>query len=311
MALEISAALAGGCLDRDSFLAYLRERSPRIREAAAGETARTVRVELEPAQGQMLGRLSVQQTGEQEGRREVRGSDCGSVAKGLALIAAVILDPIAALKPPARTEPAKAAPELSSTASPPAPSPPPSMPPSAPLRPTASAATVSLGAALELATGLGPDPAIVPRAFVGLDLPAPLRGLSVLASVGHAFDRRVVTVDGTAEIALTNIRAEPCVDLWSPRVFQLPACGIIEGDVLDGQGSHTTGAQSAHRLSVELGIGVRPTWILTRHVALSVLVGATVPLARYRFYFTSPDATAYRLAYWAGFAEFGAAWRFW
>ncbi len=89
------------------------------------------------------------------------------------------------------------------------------------------------------------------------------------------------------------------------------ACGIIEGDVLRGQGTSTNAAESHSRVSVELGLGLRPTWDVTRQITLGLLAGGAVPLARYRFHFTSPDTTAYRLAAWSGLAEFGAAWRFW
>jgi hypothetical protein len=121
----------------------------------------------------------------------------------------------------------------------------------------------------------------------------------------------VATIDGTAEIGLTNVRVEPCLDVWSPGSFQVEACGIIEGDVLSGQGTSTNEAASASRISVELGLGLRPTWDVTRQISLGFLVGGAVPLARYRFYFASPDTTAYQLARGSGLAELGAAWRFW
>jgi hypothetical protein len=66
----------------------------------------------------------------------------------------------------------------------------------------------------------------------------------------------------------------------------------------------------AKRLSIELGLGLRPTWVVGRRFILGVLVGAAVPTARYRFLF-SPNETAYQLAAWSGVGEFSIGVYFW
>ena len=58
-------------------------------------------------------------------------------------------------------------------------------------------------------------------------------------------------------------------------------------------------------------------WVIGDRVTLGLLVGAAVPMARYRFYFangssqSAPTLTAYELATWSGFAELSAGVYFW
>jgi hypothetical protein len=120
----------------------------------------------------------------------------------------------------------------------------------------------------------------------------------------------VSTAAGTARIALTDVRFEPCFDAAPPGALRLRACGIVDAAILTGEGTRTMDARTASRQSIELGLGIRPTWILGDRLTLGLLVGAAVPMARYRFYF-APDATAYELAPWSGFAEFSAGVYFW
>jgi hypothetical protein len=324
--LRLTVDAPAGCPDRDAFLAQLHARSGRIREAVSGESAPSMHVELWSGNGQALGMLTVRALDGEEGHREVRGADCESVAAGLALVAAVILDPSAALTAGVGAAPSPAPPEqgqprtvVASTSPGPAQT---ALAASLSVQPSPSPRDVSrrarpadpprlsLGAAFEIAAGLGPDPGIVPRAFLDLELPTPLHGASARLSVGRSYTRAVATAIGTAEITLTDIRFEPCLDAWSPATLRVRACGIVEGGVLSGQGTNTTDPRSEDRTFLELGLGLRPTWIVRDQMTVGLLVGGAVPLSRYRFYF-APDATAYRLAPWSGFGEVSVGVRFW
>jgi hypothetical protein len=283
--LRLTVESPAGCPSGPEFFAQVRAHTARIREAAPGEPARTVRVELEPSGGQFLGRLSIRETNGEEGRREIRDVGCESVAAGLAFVVAVIMDP-----------------EAARTASPSA-IPPPSLarpPSSPPLR-------LSAGAAFEVAEGLGPDSAIIPRVFVDGEFPW---GASARVSVGRGLARSVDTALGTAIVTLADARFEPCLDAWSAGPFQARVCGIVEWAILSGEGTNTTSPQSATRSSLELGLGLRPTWTIKGRLTLGLMGGMAAPIARYRFYF-APNTTAYQLAAWAGFGEFSAGVHFW
>jgi hypothetical protein len=318
--LRLTMDAPAECPDRQAFLQQLQARSSRIREAQADEGAPSMRIELRRRDEQIYGTLIVGQLGGQldreERRREVRGTDCESVAAGLALVAVVILDPSAALSIDAASvaQPILEAP--SPTQSPRAPASvlsgsSPSAPPPPPLGRISSPARLSAGAALELALGLGPDPDIVPRAFIDLELPSPIARASARLSMGRGYPHAVDTAIGTAQITLTDVRFEPCVEVWSPGALRLRTCGIVEGGLLGGEGTNTTSPKSENRDFLELGVGLRPTWVVHEQVIVGVFLAGAVPLARYRFYFASPDTTAYRLAAWSGFGELSVGVYFW
>jgi len=286
--VHLAVVVSGNCPGREAFVDRLNARSARIRVARDEEPAPSMQVELGDEDGQVLGRLAFYPfegpLHGQELRRSVRGTDCESVTTSLALVAAVILDPGA-------PEGDRSTVPLASVPSP-------------------GSHRLSLGAALETAVGLGPDPAVVPRAFVDLELPAPLATASLRISFGHGYTQTVETAAGSAEITLTDLRFEPCLDVWSPATWRIRGCGIVEGGMLSGAGTKTNHPQSESRSLIELGLGLRPTWIVRDSISLGLLAGASAPLARYRFYFASPDTTAYRVAAWSALLEFSIGVRF-
>jgi hypothetical protein len=319
--VRLTVKAAPNCPGREAFLGRLEARGVRIREPQADERAPSMRVELRADDGQVFGQLTFHPIdGPLDGedlRREVQGTDCDSVAASLALVAAVILDPTAtdaaAVVQPVPAPCPVPAPIPTCTAPPrqePAPAAPPRQEPLPPAR-SSGAARLSLGAALEAVAGLGPDATVVPRAFANLDLPAPLASASLRVSLGRGYTQTAHTATGNAEITLTDFRFEPCLNPWSPAAWRVPACGLVEGAVLSGTGTNTSHARSESRALLGLGLGLRPTWVVRDQITLGLLVGASVPLARYRFYFASPDTTAYRLAAWSALGEFSVGVRFW
>lgn len=306
--LRLTVDAPAGCSDADTFLAQLHARSALPRPAASGENARSIHVVLRADEGQVLGTLTIRELDGEEGSRTLRGPDCRSVAEGLALVAAVILDPQAILTTPRPPPSLPREPERSS----------PARTPLDPTRldasegaPRGSPLRLSAGAGLAVALGLGPGTQIVPRLFVEIELPGLLKRVSARLSAGRGFGPSVVTRVGTGDITLTDIRAEACFAGFARPRFELRACGLLEDGVLSGQGTDTRDPQPASRISANLGLALRPTWILFDRVILGLLVGAALPLTTYRFYFASPDTTAYRIAPWSGFGELSVGARFW
>jgi hypothetical protein len=296
------------CADRASFLAQLQARSPRIREAKPDEAARSLRVEVAVIGEHAEGTVAFREPSGGEGRRSLAGADCASVVTGLAFVAAVILDPDAATAPP----PAPAVPAPSAAPPPPVAT----MPAVTPAPALGRGATkapwrFSVGAALQVGAGEGPDAQIVPRLFLGAELPGALRRFDVRLSAGRGFTRSVATGAGTAAITLTDVRFDPCVNALGPGPIRLDACPLVDLAVLSGQGERTAHAQNATRAVASLGLAVRPGWTYRDRLVVTVAAGTAVPLARYRFYFTSPDTTAYRVAPWSAFGELSVGVRFW
>jgi hypothetical protein len=225
----------------------------------------------------------------------------------MAFVAAVVVDPdsVRALPPP-----------LSGEALPERPTPPPS-PPASSNQPAGHAreqgSRLSAGAGFELASGLGPDPEVIPRLFFDFEFAGSLRALSLRAGAGRGFTRSVQAGPGSASITLTDARLEPCVALWTRAPFALRGCGVVGVTWLSGQGdaASTLTSSGATRSTVEMGLAVRPTWILQDRIALGLLLGGAVPLSRYRFYFSAPDTTVYEVAAWSAFGELSAGVYFW
>ena len=272
---------------------------------------------LAPVDGQVLGRMTFRpMNGPLEGHelvRELRGGDCASTIDGLAFVASVVLDPGSAVTEPA-TSPQVPADANASSTLPGATR----VPGREALAPQRNAVTgqprdhvhLSLGGAMEVATGVGPDPTIIARLFIELEPPTPLSWASARLSFGRGVAHSVNTAVGRAEIALTDGRLEPCVDVRGSLGWSLGACGFVEVGVLDGSGETAAGAVSGSRWLAELGLDVRPTWLVNGWVMLGAMAGAALPLARYRFYFSSPDTTAYQVAAWSAFGEFSLGVRF-
>jgi len=307
--LAVRVTVNAPCSDSGAFFAELRKHSPRVREALAGEPAAGMDVAIRLDGSRFVGVLAVRELGQSEANREVGGPDCSSVLAGLAFVAAVIVDPEAAgqaslgFAPPARSADIPLTPNAIAAA------------PAADSFPrrdeagTAHPFRFTAGAAVEAARGLGPDTALVPRIFLDFAFPRIAGGLDARVSGGRGLTRQVATNLGTAEIDLTDLRLDACVDTWSRAGFEVASCALFDGVLLSGQGTQTESPHGETRLSFELGLALRPRWSVTESIALELVLGASAPLARYRFYF-DPDTTAYRLAAIAGFAEFGAGVRF-
>ncbi len=288
------------CVDPPSLLMRVQRYAPRVREAARGEAAKAIRVEIEPDGRGFRGTLTVRDVEGAEGHRELRGRDCESVAAGLAFVAAIIMDPDAARA----VVPGVLAHEVAT-----APAPPSVRPTSGPLpslnAPSEPIGRLSAGAAIEVAHGLGPDPETIARLFFDFELSRWLRGVSARIEVGRGFAPSAQTPLGSATIVLTDARFEPCFAVWAPDPFALRLCGVVEAMLLSGQGkaaTATSGTSSALD-TVELGLALRPTWTIAKRVSVGLLAGAALPLARYRFYFTVPDTTVYQLPRWSAFGE--------
>jgi|HubBroStandDraft_1064217.scaffolds.fasta_scaffold04977_3 hypothetical protein len=309
--LRLTVDAPAGCVDGPGLLARVRSYAPRVREAVGGEAARAIRVDLEADGSSFHGALTVREADGAEGHRELRGRDCESVAAGLAFVAAVIMDPDAA-----RAFDRPAAARGGDATSPPAlwlARVPTSAPPAGSSAPREPVGRLSAGAAIEVAHGLGPDPETIARLFVDFEPSRWLKGASVRLEVGRGFAPSVQNALGSATIALTDARFEPCLALWAPDPFVLRGCGVVEGLLLSGQGK-TEAATTTTRnalYTAELGLALRPTWTIGKRISLGLLVGGAVPFARYRFYFTSPDTTVYELPWWSAFGELSLGVYFW
>jgi hypothetical protein len=297
----------GGCVDEPGLLARVQSYAPRVRAAGSGEAARAIRVELEADGSSVHGTLTVRELNGAEGHRELRGRDCDSVAAGLAFVAAVIMDPDAARAFDRVAAGGDVASPVLLSSAPASVSRPGSKAPREPL------GRLSVGAAIEVAHGLGPDPETIARLFFDFELSRWLKEASARLEVGRGFAPSVQTALGSATIALTDARFEPCLALWSPDPFVLRGCGVVEAMLLSGRGRPDTATTSTPGMAstAELGLSLRPTWSIGNRISIGLLVGAAVPVVRSRFYFTMPNEDVYQLPSWSAFGELSVGVYFW
>jgi hypothetical protein len=300
--LRLTVTAAFGCPDGATLLSQVKDYAPRVRAALPGESATAIQIEVHPSGPLLEGIVTVEDPGGASGRRELQGANCDSLASAAAFVIAVIMDPQAAR---AREQaPASPSPALSAlTTAPPSKPPPP--PPSKPPPPIGQ---LSAGTALEIAHGFGPDPAVIARLLIDFAFSRWLTGVSLRLEGGRGLEHSVHVGAGTATIGATDARIEPCFDVWSPRALEMRGCGVVEMLFLsaDSEAGDPATSQSPTLASLELGLAVRPTWTIGKYFSVGLLAGAAVPLARYRFYFTLPDTTVYRLPALSTFGELSA-----
>jgi hypothetical protein len=112
-----------GCGDASGFLAELRSRTSRLRPAEGGERATTLLAELLREAAGVRGHLTVRKATGEVLTRDVPGRTCQEVVSAMALIAALMVDPLALTteSPVAAAEPAAPAPPSVSPPPPPRP----------------------------------------------------------------------------------------------------------------------------------------------------------------------------------------------
>jgi len=92
--VRLSYSAPSSCADTDAFAAQVRARSPRIRFGDSGD--RSLRVRVEIGRKAVVGRLVLRDADGTDHERQVRGHACAEVVAGLALVAAIAIDPLAA-----------------------------------------------------------------------------------------------------------------------------------------------------------------------------------------------------------------------
>ena len=157
------------------------------------------------------------------------------------------------------------------------------------------------GVGLEGALGLGPDLAVVPRAFANLEL-AEAR-LSVRLSFGRGYTRTIETAAGSAEITLYGSSARTVRRrLVSSRVAD-SACGIVDAGMLEVAGTNERSAKRespCHRARARTPPDLdHSRFDLYRTAGRRGSAPRALPVL-----FASPDTTAYRVPTWAGLLEF-------
>jgi hypothetical protein len=274
---------SAGCHDASAFLGELTDRTARLRKARTDEHAITLIVETFRSEGGVRGQLTVRKPDGDLTVREVPGVSCQEVEAAMALIAALMVDPLAGQARRKRPEPVFL-PELAPRAQPPA---------------------WSLRAEHRLMARTATTPNLAWGQALGAMLTyeagtlKPSIGLAAEVVDGTATARH-----GSAELELIAARLAACpLGVQPGRALDLRLCATAELGRLRGNGFATAAPASKAILWSSAGVDLQAAYELLAPLWIGLEGGFTFPFTRERFY-VDPNETLHRVPAWG--LAFGA-----
>lgn len=270
------------CPNEDAFVGEISARTSKFRRVPPAEAGRTIHVRLseEPGHAMTRGELLLAE-GDSESTRVVHDENCSVVVSGLALIAALAIDPEAETGPvdPLVHSPPPAPPPPVAPPAPPRDVAPPPLPP----RPSRWQLGASLGVAGR--AGLVPLTAAVTIAgFVGRESPSLVHPHARIELSAGA--PRTESAGGpAADLQWFGGRVEGCGLLG--RRFRAGPCGLVEVGAVHARGVDVSDAQSTTRVGFATGAGAR-AMLMAGHVQAGIGAFVVIPFRRDRFYVDAP-----------------------
>ncbi|HEX2871071.1 MAG TPA: hypothetical protein VHP33_07445 [Polyangiaceae bacterium] len=268
---------SAGCHDASAFLAELTGRTARLRKARADEHAITLIVETFRHDGGVRGQLTVRKPDGDLTVREVPGVSCQEVEAAMALIAALMVDPLAGQARPNRPKP--------------------EFEPSLESRPKPAAWSLRAEHRLSARTATTPNLAWGQALGAMLTYEAgavkPSIGLLAEAAGGTA-----TAAHGSAELELTTARLVACpLGVQPASALDLRLCATAELGRLRGSGYATDAPATKAVVWSSAGIDLQARYELMRPLWVGLEGGFTLPFTRERFY-VEPDETLHRVPAW-------------
>lgn len=287
---------SAACGSGQTFLKELESRTARLREAREGEHAITLIVETFRTAGGVRGQLTVRKPDGDLTVREVPGVDCAEVESGMALIAALMVDPLAGSAPRSKppSVPPPIAPASDSTHAPGAP------------RPNW---TISVEQRLTVRTAVAPGWTWGEALGAMLTRETSRFRPSVALSVHDA--RAVVAKrQGSAELQWTAAQLGLCpVGARPTEAWDFRACASFQVGRLRGVGFQTVRPAHKSILWTSAGVELAARYQLLGPLWLGLEGAFTLPFSRERFYL-EPEPTLHRVPAWGVSLGLGVGVRF-
>ena len=288
---------SAGCGSRYSFLEELKSRTTRLREAREDEHAIIMIVETFRTESGVRGQLTVRKPDGEVTAREVPGADCAEVESGMALIAALMVDPLAGRLDPEEVwpPPAQGTREADAT-------------------PTPDAAPASRWS-IRVEQRLIGRTAVAPGWTWGQAFGAMLTREtgrfrpSVALSVQDT-RATVVKPRGSAELEWRAADLELC-PIAAPigEAWDVRACASFQVGRLRGSGFATVNPAKKRILWTSAGLQLAARYRIVGPLWLGVEGALTFPFTRERFYL-EPNLTLHQVPAWAVGAGLGVGVRF-
>jgi hypothetical protein len=299
-AVRIDYEAPRGCPDIDAFTSEVHARSPRIR--VESDAPRTLSVRLAMARGKFEGTFTLRDADGTARQRRVTGSRCDEVVSGLALIAAVAIDPDAASGVPSAEPSTTEAPVDAGVAE--------AAPPPTPRPVETEEWSVSFWADAELVTGSAPPvlfavPMSLEVARTTKSLFAPAVRLRFERTIGSAR----LNSEG-ADFTFTIGDLDLCPIAWSPWRLRLQGCARSELGALESIGVGVAPIRSAVRPYLAFGPVLDFRLRIYGPLFLNANGGLLFATVRDR-YFLEPSSTVFEVPVAAARAGIGAGATLW
>jgi hypothetical protein len=242
-------------------------------------------VKLDATGGDVRGEVTFERVGTVT-VREVHAADCDAVVRALALIVSILVDPQA-------NEPRASAPNASASAQAS-----PAANAAAPPPPEASERwPLSAGVELAMQTAIAPDVAFGERLFFGVARGSATAWASSLRlSIARiAANTTSPTSAASAALEVAEARLDFGLVRFSHRMLNVEACPFLVLGRLRAMGAHPAGSVTHDLFWPTLGLALRPSLIIARHLVVTAAVGPYFPLESYSFAF-SGEAPLYETA---------------
>jgi hypothetical protein len=274
------------CPSEEWLVGRLQARTDRFRRVTDDRPARSFGIEIAQLGGTYVGTLTITepQTDARPTSRRIEAPDCTEVAEGLALIAALTIDPRAKLEAPIETAPAPQPPPPPPIAKPPPPPPPPR------LEEPARKLELRLGAGFVGSSGVAPELTYGAEGFFEVAVAddrswfAPALRFTFLR---HVRREDIRFEQGTAHFRLTTMAVDLCPLRAPVPVLELRLCATAEGGLLEAEGTDTQDPDLSVRFWSALGGRLRIGAELGRF-GVQASIGGEAPLRRDSFVFDSP-----------------------
>jgi hypothetical protein len=285
---------AAGCGDPRAFLHELEGRTTRLRQAQEGEHAITLIVETFRVVSGVRGQLTVRKLDGDLSVREVPGLNCQEVESAMALIAALMVDPLAgSAEGVTPTEPS---------------------PPAAP-EPVTTVQESDWS--LRIEQRLTAHTAVAPGLTWGQAFGVMLTGETSrlrpsVALSGHLARATTSKPQGSAELEWAAAQLALCPVGLGPgeqRSWDLRACGSFQVGRLRGAGFETVDPDTKAILWVAAGLELEGRYRVVGPLWLGLEGALNLPFSRERFYL-EPTQTLHQVPAWGVSVGFGAGLRF-
>lgn len=281
---------SAGCGDAQAFSSELKNRTALLRDAERDEHAITFIVETFRERDGVRGQLTVRKPDGELSVREVPGASCAEVESAMALIAALMVDPLATGTPRPRPR-AEAAPVRAAVS--------PSKPP------------YSWRVEHRLVAQSAVAPGVVWGQAGRLMLTSEASDWRPsLALSAHVTRATTSAPAGSAELEWAAAQLSLCPFGAQPSArWDLRACAALQLGRLRGTGFETASPAATSILWGAAGLQLEARWEALEPLWLGWEGALTFPFTRERF-FLEPEETLHRVPVWAGGFGVGAGLRF-